>query len=153
MSRDFIEHGLNWSWTPARVQCFIAGADSCVVVARRGGRAFGDPRHGTVPHGSGRRGIDAFAIMRFGEEAAHLNLLAVAPEHRRQGVGRQIMDWLAETAEIAGVFRINLELRQQNHPARAFYHRLGFVESGVMPGYYPGGEAALRMCRRLGKLP
>jgi len=26
--------------------------------------------------------------MHFGDEVAHLNLLAVAPEHRRQGLGR-----------------------------------------------------------------
>ncbi len=36
MSRDLIEEGLTWSWTPARVQHFIMGAESSVVVARRG---------------------------------------------------------------------------------------------------------------------
>jgi len=35
MSRDLIEEGLTWSWTPARVQHFIMGAESSVVVARR----------------------------------------------------------------------------------------------------------------------
>ena len=35
MSRDLIEKGLTWSWTPARVQHFISGAESSVVVARR----------------------------------------------------------------------------------------------------------------------
>jgi len=35
MSRDLIEQGLTWSWTPARVQHFISGAESSVVVARR----------------------------------------------------------------------------------------------------------------------
>jgi ribosomal protein S18 acetylase RimI-like enzyme len=48
------------------------------------------------------------------------------------------------------VFRINLELRTQNGPARAFYERLGFDELGVVHGYYQGREAALRMSRRLG---
>jgi hypothetical protein len=36
MSRDLIEQGLTWAWTPARVQHFISGADSSVIVARRG---------------------------------------------------------------------------------------------------------------------
>jgi ribosomal-protein-alanine N-acetyltransferase len=133
MSRDLIEQGLTWSWTPARVQHFVGGSDSTVIVARR------------------ERRIAAFAIMHFGEEVAHLNLLAVATVHRRQGIGTQLMSWLTTTAITAGVFRINLELRTNNEPARAFYERLGFVQIGVVPGYYQGREAALRMSRRLDK--
>jgi [ribosomal protein S18]-alanine N-acetyltransferase len=135
MSRDQIEHGLAWSWTPARVQRSIAGRESSVVVARREAR------------------IAAFGIMHFGDEAAHLNLLAVAPVHRRQGLGRQIMEWLTSTAVEAGIFRIELELRAENHAARQFYERLGFDALRVVPGYYQGREAALRMMRQLGSAP
>jgi ribosomal-protein-alanine acetyltransferase len=131
MSRDLIEQGLSWSWTPARVQHFITGAESSVIVARR------------------ERRVAAFAIMHFGDDVAHLNLLAVAPEHRRQGLGSQLMDWLTTTAIEAGVFRINLEVRTQNEAARNFYERLGFAQLGVVQGYYQGREAALRMSRRL----
>ena len=35
MSRDLIEHGLAWSWTPARVRRAILGRDCCVLIARR----------------------------------------------------------------------------------------------------------------------
>ena len=133
MSRDLIEHGLSWSWTPARVQHFICGIDSSVVVARR------------------ERRIAAFAIMHFGEEVAHLNLLAVAPEHRRQGLGRQLLEWLTATAIEAGVFRINLEVRTHNDAARIFYQSLGFDALNVVQGYYQGREAALRMTRYLAK--
>src|ERR1700678_1287423 len=131
MSRDLIEQGLTWSWTPARVQHFISGPEPSVIVARRGRR------------------IAAFAIMHFGDDAAHLNLLAVAPEHRRQGLGRQLMDWLTATAIEAGVLRINLELRTHNEEARAFYESLGFDQLGVVQGYYQGRESALRMSRHL----
>jgi ribosomal protein S18 acetylase RimI-like enzyme len=133
MSRDLIEQGLTWSWTPARVQHFISGPESSVIVARREHR------------------IAAFAIMHFGDEVAHLNLLAVAPEHRRQGLGRQLMDWLTATAIEAGVFRINLEVRTHNEAALIFYQGLGFDQLGVVQGYYQGREAALRMSRRLAK--
>jgi ribosomal protein S18 acetylase RimI-like enzyme len=132
MSRDLVEQGLSWSWTPARVQHFISGSDSSVIVARRDRR------------------IAAFAIMHFGDDVAHLNLLAVAPRHRRQGLGSQLIQWLTATAIEAGVFRINLELRTQNETARSFYGRLGFDELGVVQGYYQGREAALRMSRKLG---
>jgi ribosomal protein S18 acetylase RimI-like enzyme len=143
MSRDLIEQGLTWSWTPARVQHFITGSESSVVVARyhRRGDRTGDADH--------RGGIEAFAIMQFGDDVAHLNLLAVAPGSRRQGTGRRLMEWLTATAIAAGVFRIDLELRTQNDQARQFYESLGFARRGEVPGYYQGREAALRMSRRL----
>jgi ribosomal protein S18 acetylase RimI-like enzyme len=132
MSRDLIEHGLAWSWTPARVQRSISGRESSVVVARRDAR------------------IAAFGIMHFGDDIAHLNLLAVAHRHRRQGLGRRLMEWLTASAVEAGIFRIDLELRAQNHAARKFYEQLGFDPLNVVPGYYQGREAALKMTRRLG---
>ena len=92
-------------------------------------------------------------LTRLGDEVAHLNLLAVAPDYRRQGLGRQLMGWLTATAIEAGVFRINLELRTQNGPARAFYESLGFEQLGVVQGYYQGREAALRMSRHLAVNP
>jgi ribosomal protein S18 acetylase RimI-like enzyme len=149
MSRDLIEQGLAWAWTPARVQHFISGSDSSVIVARPASRPVTSRPHAARP--SSARRIAGFAIMHFGDEIAHLNLLAVAPEHRRQGLGRQLMEWLTLTALEAGVFRINLELRMDNGTARAFYESLGFDNQGVVQGYYQGREAALRMSRRLGK--
>jgi ribosomal protein S18 acetylase RimI-like enzyme len=131
MSRDLIEHGLAWSWTPARVRRAILGRECCVLIARR------------------ERKIAGFAIMHFGDEAAHLNLLAVSAEHRRQGLGRQLIDWLSTSAVEAGIFRIDLELRETNGGARAFYHSLGFQSLDLVQGYYQGREPALRMSRRL----
>jgi ribosomal-protein-alanine N-acetyltransferase len=135
MSRDLIEHGLDWSWTPMRVLRSIRSKDSCVLIAKREDR------------------IAAFAIMHYGEEAAHLNLLAVTADQRRCGLGRRLVDWLCSTAVEAGVFRIDLELRADNEAARIFYQRLGFSALHVVPGYYQGREPALRMSRRLGVLP
>jgi ribosomal-protein-alanine N-acetyltransferase len=133
MSRDSIEGGLSWSWTPARVRRSIMSRDSSVVVARREGR------------------VAAFAIMYLGDEVAHLNLLAVSGRHRRQGIGRRLIQWLSETCLEAGVLRIDLELRANNEVARAFYDRQGFEALNVIQGYYQGVEPALRMTKRLGK--
>ena len=133
MSRDLVEPGLTWAWTPARIRHFISTRDTSVIVMRRGIR------------------IAAFALMNFGEETAHLTLLAVRPAYRRQGLGRQLVDWLEQSAMTAGIFRINLELRAGNAGALAFYDRLGFEQLGVEPGYYQGKEAALRMSRNLGR--
>lgn len=134
MSRDLVEPGLTWAWTPARIKHFISSRDTSVIVKRRGLR------------------IAAFALMNFGDETAHLTLLAVRPAYRRQGLGRQMVDWLIASATTAGIFRVNLELRATNSEALAFYDRLGFEQLGLEPGYYQGKEAALRMSRNLGRL-
>lgn len=131
MSRALIEQGLAPSWPPARVLWHVRHAESVALVAKAEAALLG------------------FAIMEFGEETAHLNLLAVAPEARRRGVGRQLIRWLEETACTAGTFVIRLELRAGNAEALGFYRSLGYSESGRVPGYYQGIEDAIRMRRDL----
>jgi ribosomal-protein-alanine N-acetyltransferase len=133
MSRDLIESGLGWSWGPERVARSIANKDTFTLIACDGDR------------------VVAFAIMYFGDEHAHLNLLAVRPSHQRLGIGRHMVEWLIESAHVAGIATIHLELRAANTIARGFYRSLGFTESAYIPGYYRGREMALRMMRVLRK--
>jgi len=90
---------------------------------------------------------EGFAIMRYADESAHLNLLAVTPAYRRRGLGRALIAWLEETALTAGTFAVSLELRAGNTSARAFYAALGYQEGAEIPGYYQGLESAVRMTR------
>jgi len=129
MSRDLIETGLGWSWTGARVARNIASASTVTLVACDAGRVIG------------------FAIMYFGDEHAHLSLLAVRRSRQRAGVGRHLVEWLEESALAAGIGSIRLELRTSNRAARRFYERLGFVEIARVPEYYSGVETAVRMER------
>ncbi len=130
MSRELIETGLGgWSWDPQRVTRAIRARDTVVLVA-----AVQDPLAG-------------FAIMNFGDTSAHLSLLAVRPAHHRRGIGGGMMGWLEESALVAGIATINLELRTHNSAARDFYRALGFRETAYVPGYYQGVETALRMSR------
>ena len=129
MSQAYIEQGLKPAWGAARIRWHVRDADSLVLTARLGPTTVG------------------FAIMRYGDDVAHLNLLAVAPAHRRRGVARALLQWLEETALTAGTFVIGLELREGNAAARAFYRLLGYRELGQIPGYYQGVENAIRMVR------
>jgi ribosomal-protein-alanine N-acetyltransferase len=131
MSRDLIETGLGWSWGPERVARSIGNKETFTLLA------------------CDRDRLVAFAIMYFGDEHAHLNLLAVRPSHQRLGIGRRMVEWLFESAYAAGIATIHLELRSANHAARSFYRALGFSESAYLPGYYRGREMALRMMRIL----
>jgi ribosomal protein S18 acetylase RimI-like enzyme len=131
ISRDFIETGLAHSWTAVRIARHIEHADSVVLTA------------------SLERSVAGFAVMQFADDSAHLNLLAVRPQHRRRGIGRQLLSWLHESAVTAGTFVIALELRATSAAAHAFYSALGYRESGRAAAYYQGLEDAIRMTRDL----
>jgi ribosomal-protein-alanine N-acetyltransferase len=131
MSNALVEHGFRPSWSPSRIGWHIRHPDSLVLCART------------------RTMIAGFAIMHYGRDTAHLNLLAVDPGHRRRGVGRRLVSWLEETALTAGTFVIGLELRATNEGAFAFYHAQGYRELDRVEGYYQGIETAIRMTRDL----
>jgi ribosomal-protein-alanine N-acetyltransferase len=131
MSRLLIETGLPWSWTEARVRRSVRNLDTAVIVARD------------------RRRLAGFAIMEFLDAHAHLNLLAVLPGYRQQGIGSALIRWLESSARTAGIFAIRLELRAQNHAAQRFYAKLGYATAGQQAGYYAGVEDAVCMTRDL----
>jgi [ribosomal protein S18]-alanine N-acetyltransferase len=144
MSRDFIEAGLGWKYDAARVMRAIRDRETLAVVACENGKAAA----------AGTRGaITGFAIMELGDERAHLVLLAVRPSHRRLGIGQRLLEWLLESARVAGMASIHLELRANNDAARRFYRAMNFYETVLVPGYYRSGEGrkegALRMLRVL----
>ena len=126
MSRDTIETGLGWSWRPQRVLVSIRDPKTLSIVV-------GDAR------------VQGFCITQFGDEIAHLSLLAVDPKFRRRGLGRRLVTWMLGSARTAGIATVHVEMRTTNLAARAFYRTLGFDDAGVVAGYYRGVESALRM--------
>jgi ribosomal-protein-alanine N-acetyltransferase len=131
MSRDLIEAGLGWNYRAERIARLIADNDNVALVAR----------DTTQPVG--------FAIMTYGEERAHLVLMAVAPPHQQRGIARRMLGWLIESAFVGGIASIHVELRADNRPAYALYRSMGFAETLRVPGYYRGRETAVRMLRML----
>jgi [ribosomal protein S18]-alanine N-acetyltransferase len=131
MSRDLIEAGLGWKYDAPKVTALMAEPEVLSLVA------------------CDRLGLAGFAIMQFGDERAHLLLLAVRPRCQRQGVARRLMQWLLASARVAGVAELSLELRAGNEAALAFYRALGFAEAGRLSGYYGARESAIRMLRVL----
>ena len=66
----------------------------------------------------------------------HINNLAVAPSHRRQGVGSALLVRVLREGALIGAGRATLEVRQSNTEARRLYERFGFSVAGVRRGYY-----------------
>src|SRR5690606_40912481 len=93
LSRDLVEADLPWSWTPRRVAGLMRQRESAAVIARDDNRLAG------------------FILAQYGDESVHIALLGVANEYRRQGVGRQLVQWVEETAKVAGLFLRSEERR------------------------------------------
>jgi ribosomal protein S18 acetylase RimI-like enzyme len=61
---------------------------------------------------------------------AQLISMWTAPLHRRSGVGRMLVNQVAEWARGRGATVLRLLVTSNNDSARLFYHRLGFVRTG-----------------------
>ena len=74
--------------------------------------------------------------------------VAVNPEHRRSGIGSQLVEGLIRETEARGVKTLHLEVRQSNNAAISLYRSHGFEDNGVRKGYYESPtEDALLMKR------
>jgi ribosomal protein S18 acetylase RimI-like enzyme len=138
ISRDEIEHGLRWNWTPPRVRRAIEDRETNVVAARRGTVLIG------------------FALMKYRSDDAHLLLLGVTPGYRRKGVATAMLMWLEETLRVADIAAIQVEVRASNRVALAFYAKLGYEQVNATDRYYQGAETALHLFKELaspGKRP
>jgi ribosomal-protein-alanine N-acetyltransferase len=136
LSRDLVENDLPWSWTPRRVAGLMRQRESLAVIAKNQNQKSQNPLAG-------------FILAQFGDESVHVALLAVADDYRRQGLGRRLIHWVEETATVAGLFLVRLEVRATKREARRFYASLGYRETGRVTGYYSGIEDAIKLSRDL----
>ncbi|MGH8559277.1 MAG: GNAT family N-acetyltransferase [Methylococcales bacterium] len=131
MSRDLVEAGLEWSWRRERVIDSIRDRETVAIKATLLSMFAG------------------FAIMRFGEQEAHLDLIAVKPRFRRAGVGTALLSWLEESVITAGIPVVRLESRETNQTALKFYEQRGYKQIRPVKGYYCGHETAIELARDL----
>ncbi len=66
----------------------------------------------------------------------HINSLAVAPDARRRGHARRLLESVFQDVVPQGVTAATLEVRRSNTAALALYERLGFQVEGVRANYY-----------------
>lgn len=79
-----------------------------------------------------------FALGRVILDEAELLTVAVAPEARREGIGRACLDTFHDMALARGADTAFLEVAETNHAARALYDAAGYSVAGRRRGYYAG---------------
>ena len=87
-------------------------------------------------------------IQQSGEEGDILTI-GLAPQYRRQGLGRLLLKKMMEAFQEKGGRKLFLEVRAFNATAQKLYESAGFLPLSVRKKYYPDGEDALVMVKNL----
>jgi ribosomal-protein-alanine N-acetyltransferase len=82
-------------------------------------------------------------------DEVHLLNVAVHPERRGLGYGRELVASVVDEARTAVARVVFLEVRAGNVIARRLYRQLGFRDLGLRRGYYGPGQDAIVMELRL----
>ena len=96
----------------------------------------------------GRSVLAGYLIVSRYVDAWHVMNVAVAPDYRRHGIAKRLLNELFALTEQDGRRGYTLEVRVSNAEAIRLYEQLGFEARGVRRGYYTDNrEDALIMWR------
>jgi len=105
-----------------------------------------------APDGAER--MAGFVIVWVVHDELHVLNVATAPEDRRRGVGRALMEEAHRLGRSRACRLSTLEVRRSNAPAIALYLALGYRQVGTRPRYYTEeNEDALLMTLELAARP
>lgn len=95
--------------------------------------------------------LQGYVLVLFhaGTPLARLYSVAVAPEARGSGIGRELVSAAEDRARLNDCVALRLEVRRDNAAALALYHALGYRQFGVQEDYYEDHMDAVRMQKSL----
>ncbi len=100
--------------------------------------------------GVGTGKIYGFLMARSVAGEGEILTIAIAPEHRQQGFGAQLLDATLGWFEKSAAGAIFLEVACDNRAAITLYRRFGFCEIGRRKGYTNGQDGAKQDALRMG---
>jgi ribosomal-protein-alanine N-acetyltransferase len=93
--------------------------------------------------------IVGYLIIQSLFDEAHILNLAVQQSHRGRGIARALLERFLFTTVKRGITRTFLEVRASNYAAQKLYFSLGFAPLSARRNYYPDGEDALILVKKL----
>ena len=99
-------------------------------------------------------GLVGFSVVewkrrREGGLAAYVVTIEVLQEHRRQGVGGELLRRMEESAQAAGAGWIWLHVDARNEAAQRLYRGHGYDERGAVEDFYGPGRGAQVLAKAL----
>ena len=96
-----------------------------------------------------------FILIRVAADKAEILTLAVAVNHRQNGIGRRLVEHAMVAIRKTGARLCHLEVAADNAAGQALYATLGFTVAGRWQGYYVradgGADAVLMTCHVQGR--
>ena len=84
--------------------------------------------------------LKGFCVSMVAPDEVHLLVIAVTPQARRQGLGRQLLEQVCMLGRQCAALRVLLEVRPSNTRAISFYRNQGFDQIGTRRAYYPAAK-------------
>lgn len=94
-----------------------------------------------------------YAVAWFIEDEVHIANIAIDHEYRKLGIASRLIIIFFEEACNRNLYRVFLEVRENNLAAIQLYHKFGFESVGLRRNYYRTGENAIVMQRFLPNMP
>lgn len=91
----------------------------------------------------------AYAGIFFIADVADIHTITVVEQHRRKGIGRELLKRLIDWARVKKAEAIMLEMRLGNDAAQPLYEQYGFSEVSRRENYYGPGLTAVVMRKEL----
>ena len=94
-----------------------------------------------------------FAMLQLGNQrtgnalTGELLAIAVIPEQQNQGVGEALLHHVEDLVSGGRLRAIFLHTAKDNLPAQFLFQKAGYRIAGWKGGYYPKGQAAVRMVK------
>lgn len=90
-----------------------------------------------------------YAGIFYVENVADIHTITVSAEHRRKGIGRELLKRMVDWARVKKASAIMLEMRVGNEEAQPLYLQNGFTEISRRENYYGPGLTAIIMRKEL----
>ena len=88
-------------------------------------------------------------IMRAHDDSGHITTLGIAPEHRRRGLAKRLLDHAEHSLRKKGFSSVALEVRVSNEAAQKLYLQSDYVVVQTLKSYYNDGEDGFLMMKAL----
>ena len=80
--------------------------------------------------------VVGYCIVYYVMDEAEIARIAISSEMRRQGIGKELLDYTVECCREKQIDRLLLDVRESNQNAIAFYTAYGFGEDGIRKNFY-----------------
>ena len=80
--------------------------------------------------------VGYFSLVKINAESYELNNLAVLPEYRHKGYGKEMVSFVKEKAKELGSIEIVIGIIDENRRLKKWYENLGFIHTGTKISEY-----------------